>query len=150
PRLGDRCRRRTLLRSHRFDGNLRRIPDTGPGPRRAQGQRRVLLRIQLELFARAARASVLSVEVDDILQLRPVRTRGPLSAGFAVLVLLLPHMAAGALRIGALVPDFGMPTLEGRRFSLSEAEKTHGAVVVLFMSTICPYSNYYDDLVREM
>ena len=38
----------------------------------------------------------------------------------------------------------------GRHFSLSEVEKTHGAIVVLFVSTICPYSNYYDDLVRDM
>ena len=43
-----------------------------------------------------------------------------------------------------------MTTLSGRRFSLAETEKSRSAVVVLFMSTICPYSNYYNDLIRDM
>jgi peroxiredoxin len=43
-----------------------------------------------------------------------------------------------------------MSTLEGRSFSLAEAEKTHRAVVILFISTICPYSNYYNELMRDM
>ncbi len=43
-----------------------------------------------------------------------------------------------------------MTTLDGRRFSLAEAEKTHAGVVILFLSTICPYSNYYNDLIRDM
>lgn len=64
-------------------------------------------------------------------------------------VLLLAN-AAGGLEVGAVVPDFGMPTLEGRSFSLAQAEKTHTAVVILFMSTICPYSNYYNDLIRDL
>src|SRR5450755_2796314 len=52
--------------------------------------------------------------------------------------------------VGAVVPDFGMTTLEGRRFSLVEAERTHNGVVILFLSTICPYSNYDNDLIRDM
>ena len=64
-------------------------------------------------------------------------------------LLFLAH-AAGALEVGAVVPDFGMQTVEGRSFSLAQAEKTHTAVVILFMSTICPYSNYYNDLVRDL
>jgi peroxiredoxin len=55
-----------------------------------------------------------------------------------------------ALDVGAVAPEFAMTTLDGRRFSLAEAEKTHSAVVVLFISTICPYSNYYNDLIRDM
>jgi peroxiredoxin len=69
---------------------------------------------------------------------------------FAPSALLLLAYAAGALEVGAIVPDFGMPTLEGRRFSLAQAEKTHTAVVILFLSTICPYSNYYNDLIRDL
>ena len=57
---------------------------------------------------------------------------------------------AGALEIGARAPDFGMKALDGRPFSMAEAARTHSAVVVLFMSTICPYSNYYNDLIRDM
>ena len=68
----------------------------------------------------------------------------------AVLALLATHRSAGALEIGAIVPDFAMPTLEGRQFSLAGAVKTHSAVAVIFMSTICPYSNYYNDLIRDM
>jgi peroxiredoxin len=58
--------------------------------------------------------------------------------------------AVAALEIGAMAPQFEMATLEGRPFSLAEAEKTHIGVVILFLSTICPYSNYYNDLIRDM
>lgn len=74
--------------------------------------------------------------------------RARVSSALSALLLLTP--AAGALEIGAVVSDFDMPTVEGRRFSLAQAEKTHSAVVVLFISTICPYSNYYNDLIRDM
>jgi peroxiredoxin len=57
---------------------------------------------------------------------------------------------AGGLQVGAVAPDFGMATLNGKRFSLAEAEKAHSGVVILFLSTICPYSNYYNDLIRDM
>ena len=76
-------------------------------------------------------------------------SRRPRFLSTASAVLLLAH-AAGALEIGAVVPDFGMPTLEGRSFSLAQAKKTHTAVVILFLSTICPYSNYYNDLIRDL
>ena len=58
--------------------------------------------------------------------------------------------AIGGLEIGVVAPEFGMTTVDGRRFSLAEAEKSHSGVVVLFLSTICPYSNYYNDLVRDL
>ena len=67
----------------------------------------------------------------------------------AALLLSVPE-AAGGLAVGVAVPEFAMTTLEGRRFSLAEAEKTHKGVVILFLSTICPYSNYYNDLIRDM
>jgi peroxiredoxin len=60
-----------------------------------------------------------------------------------------PAVVAG-LEVGAVAPEFGMTTLDGRRFSLAEAERTHNGVVILFLSTICPYSNYYNDLVRDL
>jgi len=69
---------------------------------------------------------------------------------FATAVLLLLARAAGALEIGAVAPDFTMPSVEGRSFSLAQAQKTHTAVVILFISTICPYSNYYNDLIRDL
>lgn len=72
------------------------------------------------------------------------------SRAFFVGLFLSATGILGALDVGATAPDFSMTTLEGRKFSLGEAEKTHRAVVVLFMSTICPYSNYYNDLYRDM
>jgi peroxiredoxin len=57
---------------------------------------------------------------------------------------------AAALDIGAIAPDFRVHTLDGREFWLTEAEKSHRAVVVLFISTICPYSNYYNDVIRDL
>ena len=71
------------------------------------------------------------------------------AAALAGVLLMLPGAAAG-LKVGAIVPEFEKTTLEGRRFSLAEAEKTHSGVVILFISTICPYSNYYNDLIRDM
>jgi peroxiredoxin len=70
--------------------------------------------------------------------------------GVLVGALALLPAAVSALAVGAVAPDFSMTTIEGRRFSLSETAKAHVATVVLFVSTICPYSNYYDDLVRDM
>ena len=66
-----------------------------------------------------------------------------------LLVLCCPPAAVG-LNVGAVAPDFGMTTVDGKRFSLTQAEKSHSAVVILFLSTICPYSNYYNDLIRDM
>jgi peroxiredoxin len=74
----------------------------------------------------------------------------PVRRGVLALGILLFGSIAAALDVGAVAPDFSMPTLEGRKFSLAEAEKSHTAVVVLFISTICPYSNYYNDLMRDM
>ena len=71
------------------------------------------------------------------------------AAVLAGALLTLPDATAG-LNVGAIVPEFEKTTLEGRRFSLAEAEKTHDGVVILFVSTICPYSNYYNDLIRDM
>lgn len=72
------------------------------------------------------------------------------AAALAGAILMAGPGTVGGLEVGAVAPDFGMTTLEGRRFSLAEAEKTHSGVVILFLSTICPYSNYYNDLIRDM
>ena len=74
------------------------------------------------------------------------RIRLPLVLGAALAI----AATALALDVGAVAPDFTMQTLDGRKFSLADAEKSHAAVVVLFISTICPYSNYYNDLIRDM
>jgi peroxiredoxin len=59
-------------------------------------------------------------------------------------------MGAAALEIGGLARDFEVTAVEGQHFSLALAKKDHSVVVVLFMSTLCPYCNYYNDLLRDM
>jgi peroxiredoxin len=79
-----------------------------------------------------------------------VRRAGP-HRGAAAALLLFTLAAPGlALDIGGVAPDFHIRTLDGREVSLAEVEKSHRAVVVLFISTICPYSNYYNDLIRDL
>ncbi|HEY3172500.1 MAG TPA: redoxin domain-containing protein, partial [Thermoanaerobaculia bacterium] len=60
------------------------------------------------------------------------------------------RVPAAALEIGNTAPDFHLTTLDGREVSLADAEKSHRAVVVMFLSTICPYSNYYNNLIRDL
>jgi peroxiredoxin len=61
-------------------------------------------------------------------------------------------LSAGAsgLEIGGAVPTFTAMTIQGESFSLSEAERNHRAIVVIFRSTLCPYSNYYNDALRDL
>lgn len=57
---------------------------------------------------------------------------------------------AEAPAIGAAAPDFQLTTLDGKTFSLSSAAKDHKAVVLMFISTQCPYSNAYNDQMRDL
>ena len=43
-----------------------------------------------------------------------------------------------------------MTTVAGKTFSLADAARTHKAVVVMFIATKCPYSNAYNDRMRDM
>jgi len=58
-------------------------------------------------------------------------------------------LAAGP-EIGAPAPAFTLTTLDGKSFELGQAAKTHKAVVVMFIATKCPYSNAYNDRMRDM
>lgn len=57
---------------------------------------------------------------------------------------------AYGLEIGSTVPSFTGKTVQGSIFSLAESTKGHRAIAVIFRSTLCPYSNYYNDLLKEM
>ncbi len=67
----------------------------------------------------------------------------------AVLILSRFALAAGP-QIGAPAPEFTLTTVDGKTFSLSEAARGHKAVVVMFIATKCPYSNAYNDRMRDM
>lgn len=70
------------------------------------------------------------------------------------LPLALPGAVAGeSLRppeVGAEVPGFEAASLQGERLSLQAALARHRAVVVLFLSSVCPYANYFGDHIREL
>ena len=69
---------------------------------------------------------------------------------FSALCALSAVAIAGTPAIGAAAPDFQLTTIDGKSFSLSSEAKSHKAVVVMFISTQCPYSNAYNDRMRDM
>jgi len=68
----------------------------------------------------------------------------------AVLCLASAAAVAEAPAIGEAAPDFQLTTLDGKPFSLASAAKVHKAVVIMFVSTQCPYSNAYNEKMRDM
>jgi peroxiredoxin len=68
----------------------------------------------------------------------------------ALAAALVVPVAAAAPAIGSPAPDFTLTTVDGKSFSLAEAAKSHKAVVVMFIATKCPYSNAYNDRMRDM
>lgn len=77
------------------------------------------------------------------MRLRPIRT-------LALAVLSPVAAGAGPPAIGGLVPDFQATSVRGEALSLSEATAQHKAVVLVFLSTVCPYANYFSGHIREM
>jgi peroxiredoxin len=78
--------------------------------------------------------------------MRPVRTSLLLVGALTLSGALL----AAAPQVGAPAPQFTLTTLDGKSFSLAEAARAHKAVVVMFIATKCPYSNAYNDRMRDM
>ena len=52
--------------------------------------------------------------------------------------------------VGSPAPAFDLKTLDGKPFSLADAEKSNAYVVLMFIATQCPYSNAYNDRMRDM
>ena len=67
----------------------------------------------------------------------------------AVAALALPALA-DAPAIGSAAPAFELKTVDGKPFSLADAEKANSYVVLMFIATQCPYSNGYNDRMRDM
>ena len=80
----------------------------------------------------------------------------PRAAAVALAVVLPLTRWAGAdavpepPRIGSEVPDFAATSLQGEPLSLKTALAGHKAVVLLFLSTVCPYAKYFASHVREL
>ncbi len=52
--------------------------------------------------------------------------------------------------IGGVAPEFVVTPLGGSAFPFAEATKTHAAVVIVFLSVVCPYSQYFEDHLRQL
>jgi len=76
-----------------------------------------------------------------------MRTVRALLAAATVLTLA---QTVSAVEIGSPAPDLKLTALDGKAVSLSDAAKTHKAVVVMFIATKCPYSNAYNDRMRDI
>jgi len=66
------------------------------------------------------------------------------------LALVLTSGDAPGVEIGATVPAFSVTPVAGPAFDFAEATRTHRAVVVIFVSVVCPYSNYNESHLREL
>jgi peroxiredoxin len=65
-------------------------------------------------------------------------------------VLLAGSGEAASPAIGSEVPDFRATSLRGDALSLREAAGRHKAVVLVFLSTVCPYVNYFAGHLKEL
>ncbi len=78
------------------------------------------------------------------------RIRYALALAAAASLGLVAATSAETPSIGAPAPEIKLTTLDGKPFTLSEAVRGKNAVVVIFIATICPYSNAYNDRMRDM
>ena len=65
--------------------------------------------------------------------------------GAAVLTGTRPGMT-----LGQAAPGFSAPALDGTQVSLPEALRSHRAVAVLFLSTVCPYANSFAGHIADL
>ncbi|MGH9317902.1 MAG: thioredoxin family protein [Thermoanaerobaculia bacterium] len=78
------------------------------------------------------------------------RIRHTLALFAAAALGLAAAATAQAPAIGADAPEIRLTTLDGKPFLLSETARSRSAVVVMFIATKCPYSNAYNDRMRDM
>ena len=74
---------------------------------------------------------------------------------FLLTILCLLALAAAPVlaespAIGAAAPTFSLTAIDGKAFVLADATKANSLVVVMFISTQCPFSNAYNDRMRDM
>jgi peroxiredoxin len=58
--------------------------------------------------------------------------------------------AAAPVAIGEVVPGFRIKSLTGTEVDFDADKRTHHAVVVLFLSTVCPYAQYFGEHIRKL
>ncbi len=84
------------------------------------------------------------------MQFRRMRLPLLLIAAFAATMTITPSTFAAAV-IGQKAPDFSIPdAVTGDNVTLSSLIPTHKAVVLIFVSTQCPYSNGYNGRMQDL
>ena len=78
-----------------------------------------------------------------------MKTLRRIASLLAVAALAAP-LVADSPAIGSTAPAFELKSVDGKPFSLADAEKTNAYVVLMFIATQCPYSNGYNDRMRDM
>lgn len=73
-----------------------------------------------------------------------------LAIGILVLAAVAGTAIAEGPAIGATAPTFQLTGIDGKSFSLADATKANKAVVLVFIATKCPYSNAYNDRMKQM
>jgi peroxiredoxin len=80
---------------------------------------------------------------------RPRRVSGGIVA-LSVAALMVGSALAEPPAIGGEVPDLQATSLQGDPVSLRQAAAQHKAVVLLFLSTVCPYANYFSAHLKQL
>jgi peroxiredoxin len=73
-----------------------------------------------------------------------------LATALCLLALAAGPACAETPAIGSAAPPISLSTIDGKPFSLADATKANSLVVVMFISTQCPYSNAYNERMRDM
>lgn len=71
------------------------------------------------------------------------------AAALALMAVAAPALA-GSPAIGSAAPDFQLTAIDGKAFTLSQTASGQNATVLMFIATKCPYSNAYNDRMRDM
>jgi peroxiredoxin len=84
-----------------------------------------------------------------------MRGHGPSTTSGGLRVLLALGLLAGRAEaeppaIGSEVPDLTVKSLQGEALSLRGEAGRHKAVVLLFLSVVCPYANHFSPHLKEL
>ena len=58
-------------------------------------------------------------------------------------------MATNNLKIGSQAPDFNLPSVDGKNYSLNSF-KDYNALIVIFSCNHCPYVQAYEDRIKQI
>jgi peroxiredoxin len=81
---------------------------------------------------------------------RTIRRTFVLAAGLLGMALACPPVwAAGSLEIGAAAPDFSLPGVDGKTYTL-ESFRDADVLVIIFTCNHCPTAQAYEDRIKQL